>query len=695
MKRKQMKRQNNISQRLLGQALLSLTCLLTFSVFSPTKADANPGKKPLKFEGGSAADQQTKKITKMKSSQVLSYEFLKQAKKSVDKIPRLNIGSEPTAKFDGELSQAQTQVFGKNPPALRKLDAPVSSSEIEKSFKLFMQASQPVKENKSPLVEKQNFGKLMTLETPTIRTNQEPDPQLKEIVKFTDADLKILEALVFAELRNENEVALGLIVELMNKDRSPQVLYHYAKMSLKVGLNIEYRLKILEILQSKKSADWIKIALADVMKNPQTLEVEDIGVIDPQLESAKRDFTDALSYYQLLRGKFYNRTGELDTATNALQKVDIKSKEYAESLFLQSVIYYKRGKLDQAITEMEKMMDTFPEGSRDNLKSLAAVTLGRMYFQKSEYKKSFATYAKVDKNHALWFEATSEQAWAQILTQDYEGAAGNMFSLHTDYFKNVYNPESYAIRTVSYLNLCQFGDGTKVLQELNRKYSPIQAKVAKFKSGKIDPSEVYEHLKFWLKNPDLKEVEGWPASFLIQMGRDPEFLTTQKKINQREDEITQFNRLFLDLLKEQKSVIQGDNKDLQAIYKQARSSLKFAKQNTVQSLNQEISHLKNNAAKALVGRAQKMFVQLDKIMDDHELLAYELYAGAGEHLRYQSAGGDINKSERAELKAPKDKSMTWKFRGEIWEDEIGHFRSSLKNVCAGQDNRGVATETKN
>jgi len=33
------------------------------------------------------------------------------------------------------------------------------------------------------------------------------------------------------------------------------------------------------------------------------------------------------------------------------------------------------------------------------------------------------------------------------------------------------------------------------------------------------------------------------------------------------------------------------------------------------------------------------------------------------------------------LKAEKGKSFNWKFKGEIWEDEIGHYRSSLKNVC--------------
>jgi hypothetical protein len=32
------------------------------------------------------------------------------------------------------------------------------------------------------------------------------------------------------------------------------------------------------------------------------------------------------------------------------------------------------------------------------------------------------------------------------------------------------------------------------------------------------------------------------------------------------------------------------------------------------------------------------------------------------------------------------KALNWKFKGEIWEDEVGHYRSSLKNVCPQESN---------
>lgn len=52
-------------------------------------------------------------------------------------------------------------------------------------------------------------------------------------------------------------------------------------------------------------------------------------------------------------------------------------------------------------------------------------------------------------------------------------------------------------------------------------------------------------------------------------------------------------------------------------------------------------------------------------------------------MRFQFAGGQIQNSKDAQQKltAEKEKSLQWKFKGEIWEDEVGHYRSSLKNIC--------------
>jgi hypothetical protein len=79
-----------------------------------------------------------------------------------------------------------------------------------------------------------------------------------------------------------------------------------------------------------------------------------------------------------------------------------------------------------------------------------------------------------------------------------------------------------------------------------------------------------------------------------------------------------------------------------------------------------------------------MWSSLKKSLDQADVLSYELYSGAGEHLRYQMAGGALGGSEDVALQRKDQKSLQWNFKGEIWDDEIGHYRSGLKNVCPSE-----------
>lgn len=95
------------------------------------------------------------------------------------------------------------------------------------------------------------------------------------------------------------------------------------------------------------------------------------------------------------------------------------------------------------------------------------------------------------------------------------------------------------------------------------------------------------------------------------------------------------------------------------------------------------------AGVVLKDRLKNLTGDLKDLLDQNELLQYEVYSGAGEHLRFQTVSQDIKGDDpkarelaQAQSLKEKDKKVKWNFQGEIWEDEIGHFRSSLKNVCA-------------
>ena len=506
-------------------------------------------------------------------------------------------------------------------------------------------------------------------------------PELKKVSVLSDVELKIIEALIFHEVREEHELGIGILADVLQKRPTPEVLYNYARMALALGLQIEYRNKMLEALTQSKSTPEKDSALGHLIQNANSLEVEDVGLIDPHIKASEDSLKLSPDFF-LLRGKFYNRKGELSRAKESLARVAENSSSYLESLFLQGIIEYKSGNLEGAIAQLEKIMALSERDPKNNLYSLVAITLGRLYFQKADFRKSFELFRRVDRGHALWFEAMAEQAWAQIMIKDFEGAAGNMYSLHTDYFKNVYAPETFLIRSVGYLNLCQYGDGMRVLVDLGKKYFPIKEKLDRFViQNKTNSSLLYEKLKLWSKNPDLREIDGVPTPFLVKAGRDPEFMSLQKKINQREDEIQHFNKMFLNLMEGERQALKNENQFIKNLYRQARASLKHVRSNTINSLHEEIERLKNKASLALHRRFEKLRVQLQSTIENHEILYYEVYSGAGEHLRYQTAGGKPNQAPRPQLTGEKGKNLVWKFKGEIWEDEIGHYRSSLKSVC--------------
>ena len=106
----------------------------------------------------------------------------------------------------------------------------------------------------------------------------------------------------------------------------------------------------------------------------------------------------------------------------------------------------------------------------------------------------------------------------------------------------------------------------------------------------------------------------------------------------------------------------------------------------VQRLIAEKKELVTQVSAHLKARYAEFAKSLEGLIDQNEVLSYEIYSGAGEHIRYQMAGGETESKEARNLASEKSKdNYEWKFKDEVWEDEIGHFRSSLKNVCPKDD----------
>jgi len=637
-------------------------------------------------------------------------------------IPRLNLGEEAKLKSNdiAPLALPEEKAFKPVDVANRPSPAPI---DIEKYLKMPIAKAENAKE-----IIKVDIGHHAP-EAPqfaviTAPPMVEPKPQLEKLEEMAPVQMKMLQALIFLEVKKDYPMALALFAELLDEATVKlETTYQLALTSKGLGLYSEYKFRMMQVLDSNESS-WQKKAAKSLAENAAEGDKELVAVLDPKLDALKIDLEKA-DQYQMNRAKYYLDRGDLTKAFSGVDEILMDSPLYIDALFLKSLILYKGNQIQEAIgLQQTVLLDVEAKRPASEFKSIVALTLARLHFQAGQYKEAFDNYLKVDKANPEWLQAMTEQAWSQILSEDYEGAAGNMFSLHTDFFKKSFTPESYVVRTVGYLNLCQYGDGAKVVYDFKKRYTPVLKQLKEYGEQRKDNVNYYDTIKTWAKNPDLQTVDGLPREFIFALTRHPSFILEQKMINSIEDQAARMNKISISLIKTERKALTAQS-DARAqlislkkkidgisdpqekktyreqfsyqekrlmsakiqhyIAKKARTSIKDLRTDGLARLEKEKTHFRDLAGRAVRSRYGQMTSKLTEALDQSEVLQYELYSGAGDHIRYQAAGGDVNKKERAELKVDDGKSLNWEFRGEIWEDELGHYRSSLKNVCPPEE----------
>ena len=641
------------------------------------------------------------------------FNFVKKDGKQVVKIkeiPALDIGEERQLKsqdYTAQMPPAKTY----NLKAANKIQSP-DFVKINPELTKYFKAGVPQKFMVNTVV---NLPTVEPLKPVPTYVPVEPTNDVQNLVEIKPDEYKMIQALIFNDFHKKYDLAMSLFVELMDVPQfKQQATYHYAVTALSQKLYSEFRHKMIKVASEATDPTLKSMAIQSLVENIKLLEVSDIGKIDPLVYSQDID-TAFYPAYLIKKAKYDLDRGNLGEVEESLSMIKTTAPEYKEGILLKAVFDYRQGQVDVAIQELEALWPLIETQKKDPVRNLAALTLARLHFQKSNYADAYKNYLLVDKSSGQWLQSMVEQAWTQVLSGDNIGAAGNMFALHTNYFQKAYAPETYIVRTVGYLNLCQYGDGVSVLGDLKKKYSSIFTQIKSFQNKSGDDTKYYELVKTWLKNVNANEIEGLPRSFVVELARHPAYTSVQKQINNYEDENSRFNKITVDLIRNERtarlemlraknsftaaknqkksaSEIQDAEKKFLAIgtehsiYAKARDGIKKMREAAVARLVSEKKELVAKASINLKSRYTQFASVLENLIDQNEVLSYEIYSGAGEHIRYQMAGGEAQEKESRNLAAEKSKDgYEWKFKDEVWDDEIGHFRSSLKNVCPKEE----------
>ncbi len=609
--------------------------------------------------------------------------------------------------------------------------APITSPEVI-GAKVFqdMNRAQPTTQN--PQFAKMNASKfepvthadldkvewMSTMDTPI------------NLIKFTPLsadEIRLLNGILLYRQGDKCAVAVSLFYPLTKTAfYESEGNYFLAMCSKQLGLMTDFYEKSRRVFEAEDlhySKKLFKVLSEDVP--PEV--IDGLGKALFKLSANKKAFEDVDPIVKgnvyFILANFGAKTERFKTTLSYSQLVPEKHPKFLEAQFLRALAEYETGDKVKAMEIQENLIKQLAlDKKNDEFQALVALNLARMQFQEKKFKEARENFLKVSKDHPMWVQSLTEMGWSQLQMSDFGGAIGNMYSLQSPFFNAVYKPESYVIRTIGYLNLCQYGDAYKTLSILEKQYRPVLDKMVSYQSG--SGHQAYQTIKTYISSKvAINEVDGLPAPVIREMARHKDFLVRQLALNRQSEERDIYTRLDRDveisLAKAQatvtksrakiellkKNIILAGNNGLQAeakkqmesdlehefktlnaqffqidLFNDAKKAVSAYRAESVKLAEQRIAASKVELESTLQKRLTSMKEDLIRILDNNELLRYEVYSGSGENIRFQVAGGE--KSNRVPASVlPKSKSLQWDFDGEYWEDEIGHYRSSLKNNC--------------
>jgi len=543
--------------------------------------------------------------------------------------------------------------------------------------------------------------------------------------KLNEEELKMLRAMILFEKKDQCHIASGIFSDLTNSEN------YQVKESSRFYLGLclhEMRLPsealhyLLKIIRAN-DVRYTAAAIAASVEEIQLQHENDVAEAILSVKDVKLYPADKISDVHYLLAKYFIKKDQPEKALDHAQKVQPKNVHYYKAQYIASVAEYVVGKLDASLKRQNEIAaELIRKNTNKDILALIQVNTGRVAFQKGKYKDSLEAFRKVPKDHPVWMQALTEQAWAQLQYKDAAGAIGNMHSIHSPYFESVFKHESYVVRSIGYLNICQYADAYKSLAYLEHKYLPWLAKMEEY-NKKSDLKKVYQTVATYLQGKSSMNVDNVPYQALREVARQRDFLNAQDSINQLIDEhggyafvkrliekdkinlLARRNATITKIAQIQQKIKKIKNtpsaprqseawrfeltnlEDFLSIYEFKVLTLKesltgierlapVAQERIAKSKNE----IRVQAGKILKQNFTQLIRDLKKNLDNNELIKYEIYADSGENIRYQVAGGKVGgPSKLSESRKPT--GMNWDFDGEFWEDEIGNYRSSLKNNC--------------
>ncbi len=390
----------------------------------------------------------------------------------------------------------------------------------------------------------------------------------------------------------------------------------------------------------------------------------------------------ALSRINFYVGLLLYRQEKFGESMAFLGAVDTKSPVFAKSLFLQAIIHTKMGvrynlardeartqaEYDKAIALFEQIIDLSGR-TADKAKAaienyddiqrlwqLCTLNLARSYYGKGDYSRAVQYYSRIPKFSRDWADALFEIGWAYYMRQEYGKALGALHALHSPFFKDLFQPESWILTATIYFQVCLYDESKAALKYFTDHYEKHLPILKKLIEGSL-PNEAFASLllkdELDAKDP-MSQVPATIKEAILDNPRVENFRHFLKSLEAEAVAISQQDEWKGHRLAQELSGVVNVQRTL--LQKTAGGFVKANLRQAYQTIFGFVSHAK--------------MIQLE-ITTKERLLV--------------KAGQPIKAELRGKLAprpmVPDETYNYWRFVQEYWEDELGYYEYTVRRAC--------------
>jgi tetratricopeptide (TPR) repeat protein len=378
---------------------------------------------------------------------------------------------------------------------------------------------------------------------------------------------------------------------------------------------------------------------------------------------------DPLTVPAAARGFFFFYKGldafdkkNVPAAKAEFERVPSQSPYYGRAQYYLGVILTLTKDLDGALSAFSRVARTTDS---ESIQQLATLNLGRIHYEKKDFRRSLSYFAQMPRDSDLWLESLFEGAWAFFMLQKHNNALGNVHTLHSPFFANRFFPESYILNAITYLRLCRVDAVRKSLKNFQERYKPTFSD---------------------LKNLLIKYQNQSAAFFTViarynSQGSLKEYPSATEVIDNvsRSDAFKEAQLVVRYVDKERASIKKyGGKWEMTGLSEVLRTSLEGRKTATI-----------HTAGEDLYDSARLLFKYLLDLSNQTQLINLDRLTSITDKFREQfgeapAASDNTSWGEGMRPLSLKDELEYWPFEGEWWEDELGGYVYNIDSQCGAK-----------